>query len=445
MTEPVPLFNLVPSVGEPARFGFVVDSVPAVLDTSVRTGGDYGVVASASNIPQSVAFEAAQVTFWGVPGDPRHDQARGWLCLNGAAGCTALGVAKPPPFLTLPTSCTGPLQTTVEADSWKQRGVFQSFPAGEPLQALDGCDRLPFGASISVAPDVEEASTPTGLTVGVHVPQEAASNAEGLAGADVRDTTVVLPEGVTINPGGADGLEACSEGQIGFQGKEAGEPATNLFTSGLPNPFCPDASKIGTVEIETPLLPHALKGAVYLAAQNENPFGSLIAMYLVAEDPVSGVLVKQSGEVSLDPSTGRITTTFKNMPQQPWEDVKLHLYGGARAPLSTPSSCGSYETKASFTPWSGNEPVQSSSTFNITTGPNGGPCADPRPFAPGFAAGSTNHPGGRVHAVHDDDEPSGRRSAAGAALDEAAAGPARAGLLGQALPRTAGVAWGMRA
>src|SRR6185312_12483999 len=125
--------------------------------------------------------------------------------------------------------------------------------------------------SISLTPDSQAASTPTGLTVGVHVPQAVSLDAEGLSEADVKNTTVALPTGVAINPAAGDGLEACSEEQIALKSTE--------------QPTCPNASKVGLVKIKTPLLPNPLEGAAYLAAQNANPFGSLLALYVFVEDP----------------------------------------------------------------------------------------------------------------------------------------------------------------
>jgi hypothetical protein len=398
-TVVVPIFNLVPAPGEPARFGFVAENVPVTLDTAVRTGHGYSVVVTSHDTTELPDTLAARTTFWGVPGDSRHDNARGWSCIRGerfvvesGVPCVAQDESKPPAFLVLPTSCSGPLQTVAEGDSWREpSNVLTSSP---PMESLDGCDKVSFGAGIEAAPDVQESSTPTGLKVDVHVPQDSSLDAEGVGGSDVKDISVTLPEGVTLNPAGADGLEACSEGLVGFEGAEPGG-GTDLFSPTDGSPFCPDASKVATAKITTPLLTHPIEGSVYLASQNANPFGSLVAMYLVARDPVSGVLVKLPGEVSLNQATGQITATFLNNPQLPFEDAELHFFGGDRAPLSTPAHCGSYATDATFTPWSGNATVSSSSTFNITSGPNGGPCPGAAlPFSPSLTAGNTSNNAG---------------------------------------------------
>jgi hypothetical protein len=192
----------------------------------------------------------------------------------------------------------------------------------------------------------------------------------------VKDTEVALPVGVALNPAASDGLEACSESQVALH---VDAPVS-----------CPESSKVATVEIFSPLLPDPIVGAAYLAAQNANPFGSLVALYIVAEDPKAGVLVKVAGEVKPDPVTGQLISTFKGTPQLPFEDLKLHFFGGDRAPLGTPGLCGSYTTTASVAPWSGNQPVGSDSTFDVVSGPNGSACASPLPFAPSLTAGTTS-------------------------------------------------------
>ena len=416
----LPLFNVEPETGEPARFAFEVDEkVPVFLDTAVRTGGDYGVTVNVKNISQEAEFLGSEVTFWGVPGDSRHDNVRGEGCLAAAEDaaipsipvlsllkCPPLEAHVPPPLLSLPTSCTGPLQTSVEADSWAEPGVFQSSGVTEPLPALDSCNRLQFAPSIKVTPDGTAGSTPTGLNVDVHVPQELVLNPTGLAESNVRGITVALPEGVAIDPSGGDGLEACSEGLVGFEGFRESplEPGVDspAFSSVLPGTpqsgetlepginFCANASKIGTVTIHTPLLPNPLTGAVYLGAQEANPFGSLVAMYIVAKDPVSGTVVKLPGAVHLT-SSGQIISTFENNPQLPFEDAELHFFGGERAPLTSPARCGAYTTQASYTPWAGTEAVDASSTFDVTSGPHGSPCPGASlPFNPSLTAGTTS-------------------------------------------------------
>jgi len=374
-----PIYNLVPDRGEPAKFGFTVERAPVYLDTSVRTGGDYGITVHVGNITQLVTLLESEVTFWGVPGDQRHDNSRGWWCgiskaaESGEQPCKLEENLHPKPLLVMPTSCTGELQASVETDSWKEpRNVLtDAFPS----PAMDGCNKLGFEPHVSVTPDGQAASSPSGLGVDVHVPQDESLTPLGLSEANVKDTTVALPEGLALNPSAADGLQSCSLSQISLE--SAGRPS------------CPEAAKVGTVTIHTPLLPEALTGAAYLATQNANPFGSLVALYVVAEDPQAGVVIKLAGEVHLS-ETGQIVSTFKNTPQLPFEDFELNFFGGGRAPLATPGACGSYTTQASLTPWSGTEPVQSSSTFNITSGPNGTSCPSSPPFTPSLTGGTTN-------------------------------------------------------
>jgi hypothetical protein len=408
-----PLVNLEPAPGQAARLAFLAAGTPVFIDATVRTGEDYGVTVHVENIAQAITFLSSDVTVWGVPGAASHDATRNEGCLleargksresiirEGLAPCNPLDENGPPAFLTLPTACTGPLDSTISGDTWVQPGKEQEL--GESmLPALDGCNRLPFTPSIAVAPDKTAAngaaaSTPTGLTVDEHVPQQSTLDANGLAEAAVKDLSVTLPEGVQINPSAGDGLLACGEEQIGLTNAEA--------TS------CPEDAKVATVRVKVPVLEHELTGAAYIATQNQNPFGSLMAMYIYAEDPISGVRVKAAGDVEENPATGQLTAHFQAdpalkgqgetsefLPEAPFEDVVLEFFGGERAPLATPARCGAYTTTGTFTPWSADTSdeaaltVHSSSTFNIESGPHGGPCPGAAlPFAPTLTGGTTN-------------------------------------------------------
>jgi hypothetical protein len=438
-TVATPIFNMEPLRGEPARFGInLLSSRSVLIETQIRSGGDYGVKIIAGNITQTVWLLSLKLTFWGVPGDQRHDAERGRECLKNPSTCTSTteGTA---PFLSLPSSCGGPLESTVEGDSWTQAGARQKEglpPQLEPLRetamaGVVGCNKLPFSAVIHTTPDVEDASTPSGLNVDLHVPQTASSDPEGLDESSVKDITIALPEGVALNPAAAGDLEACSQGLIGFEGvKELPvKSGTSMptFTPYLPGSFaalaagedeplrpgvnfCPNAAELGTVKIATPLLANPLEGAVYLASPqsfpggpSENPLRSPVAVYVVAEEPEAGVLVKLPGKITLDQQTGQITVTFEDTPRLPFEDIDLAFFGGERALLATPARCGSYTTQASFVPWSAEASdvaaltVHSSSTFGITTGPKtlsepgGSQCPGGQlPFNPSLTAGTTS-------------------------------------------------------
>ncbi len=424
------LWNMVPPHGTALQLGTNFFVPLLFINNGVHAGGAYPVQATVTEAPGEAPVIRSKVTLSGVV-TPCVKVEKGTGKYNDFAcreKATARGGAEfeketssSKPFLTLPTGCHGPLHSSMAVDSWENPGqwvkastVTQNV-AGTPV-SLTGCSKLKFPPEIGVAADSSDASTSSGLTVNVHLPQGAAFNPNGLAESSLRDTTVALPEGVAINPAGGGGLESCSSDpgalpagalgspgdQIGYTGQEElneDEPGVkwDTYTPEMPGViqpgvnFCPNGSKIGTVKIKTPLLEHELEGAVYLAAQDNNPFESLVAMYLIAEDPYSGSLIKLAGEVSINPDTGQIVTTFKNTPDVPFENLELHFFGGERAPLATPSHCGTYTTKAVFTPWDGNGPVTSESSFNIEHGPNGSPCPGASlPFNPSVNAGATN-------------------------------------------------------
>jgi hypothetical protein len=391
LSEPtfLPVYNMTPPPGTPAAFGFAFYGVPINLLPSIRTGSDYGLGVESSNTSQALLVHASTVTIWGVPADPRHDGVRG-PCLNeitgGSTGQTCPTGVSPEPLLTLPTSCSGPLTTTARADSWQEPiANLEQWASdtsvshngfGEPV-GLDACNQLDFNPRITVSPDTSRADTPAGLTVDVKPSLGGLLNANGLSSADIKNTTVTLPAGVVINPGQAAGLQACQSAQENIGSEQA--------------PACPLASKVGTDEIQTPLLKDPLVGDVYVLQSNPP------ALQLLVAASADGVNVKLVGDVHLDEATGQGTTTFKETPQLPFSDFKLSFSGGAQAALVTPAACGTYTTNADFTPWS--TPFQAdaltSDTFNVDSGPGGAPCPSaPAPFSPVLTAGSTSDKAG---------------------------------------------------
>jgi hypothetical protein len=407
----LPLFNMVPPPNAPALFGFNVLGTLVTLSGNIRNGSDFGVTVTSPNIPVTLPLSAITLTFWGTPADPRHNKERcgpenqgleatpeGLVCGTGHADSESEKA-----FLTIPGQCTAPgtgMKTTVAVDSWIEPGVwaeqslFNHLPPGFPLapsewgeqQNLTGCDVIPFQPAISVQPTNTQADTPSGLDIEISLPQEGLLNPDGVASADVKQAVVTLPAGESVSPSAASGLSGCSLEQIGLS---TNNPAA-----------CPDSSKLGDVEIDTPLQERPLSGGIFLGKPECEPCGEaddlagrLLKLYIVAEG--HGVIIKLAGRVELDPQTGRIVTTFDNNPQLPFDHLKLSFKAGPRSPLVNPHACGSYETTAQFTPWSGNAPVTAGSSFAITSGPGGGPCpSSTQRFAPGFAAGTTNNQAG---------------------------------------------------
>jgi hypothetical protein len=379
LTEPVngdsvsgPIYNMVPEHGVAAEFGFVdiLAGAHALYARVVPGPNGYVLRTTGPDLPQ-IPLTDVVVTLFGNP------------AARDESGNT------PVPFFTNPSACDGqPLTSAVHIDSWQHPGALN--PDGTPdladpnwasttsdSPAVTGCNKLQFQPTLSVQPDSTSADSASGLDVEIKVPQS--TDPDTLATPPLKKGVVTLPQGITVNPSAADGLASCSPAQIDLP--SAAEPS------------CPDSSKVGTVQLQTPLLPGTLTGSIYLATQNDNPFNSLLAGYIVIDDPTTGVVIKIPGKLTPDPVTGQITGVFDNNPQFPFSDLELHFFGGPRGDLTTPPSCGTYQTTSELTPWSAPDsgpPATPSDMAAITSGPGGGTCPDPSHLSPSFSAGTVS-------------------------------------------------------
>jgi hypothetical protein len=384
------VYNLEPAPGFAAKLGFWTGGVPVTIDASLSEEAPNLVIAGPTNIPQLVEVMGSAFTLWGVPADPRHDPLRGrCLKFDGTSlGKCHVSIAEVP-FITMPRNCDGPLASSYHALSWlgsKDEGeALTHDEAGNP-QGMSGCGSLLFAPRISAAPSARSTASPSGMSIGLEIDDEGLVNPTGIAGSDIREAALTFPEGVTLNPSQAEGLATCSPEQV------RRETAGSEFGAG-----CPAESKVGSVEVETPLLKEKVfKGSLFVATPYENPYGSLIALYMVLKEPQRGVGIVLAGKVEPDPTTGQLITSFGDprispIPQQPISDLRVHLREGGRSPLITPSRCGTYTTKMLLTPTAApGNPFTATSSFQVESGVGGGPCpsAGTPPFEPGFSAGT---------------------------------------------------------
>jgi hypothetical protein len=370
-TQQVAVYNLDPSPGDVATLGFYVQGVVITIHIHVRTGSDYGITAAIPGVSEVVPVRTSSLTLWGIPADPSHDTLRSCGPQTPISGspCPSADVRKA--FLTNSFNCsTGAPTTTLHVDPWEDPANLKTYTYTSAV-GVEGCNKLVFDPSITVGPSSSAVGAPSGYTVRLHVPQH--DIPDGVSTPPVRKAVVTLPVGVRISPSAADGLKGCTDAEIGLSSTEAGH--------------CPDGSKLGTVEIKTPLLPEPLSGSVYQGAPIA---GRLLRIFVEATGV--GVRVKLLGNVDVDPDTGQITTTFDNTPQLPFSDFELRFKGGPRAPLSNPTTCGTHATSGQLTAWSAPAtPIATvSDSFDLTFDGRGAPCPVTRPFSPSFSAGMQN-------------------------------------------------------
>jgi hypothetical protein len=401
-----PVYNIEPAVGEPARFGFDL-------------GGNYVYLRA------GVAWESDYHEFFtiDVPEAPKLPPLIEGLILKNRLVFNGTSAPGNETFITTPTTCLGEATTSSPFRSvystWllassieEEKSPGYSFPASAqppfesripPDRSPKDCDTIPFDPSIAVEPNTAATDSPAGATTVVELPE--IKGALNQASSHVRSARVSLPAGMGLNPSAANGLEACTDAQFG---------------KGTRNPVaCPAASKVGTVEVDTPPLPDgSLTGSVYVGNQlsSDPASGDLYRIFVTAESARYDISARLLGKVSADPQTGQLTTTFDDaplgripipgLPQVPFKSFRLKFNGGPKAPLTSPPTCGPNTTASQMTPWSSAGPVlpdpeESPSTdppatltgdFTLTALPGGGDCPKTlgeRPFSPAFGTRTT--------------------------------------------------------
>jgi hypothetical protein len=346
------VYNMEAPPGTPLEADFKV----AIFNTVVHIvggidwSGDYHEFFTIKEIPTTPELVDSRLIFFGK----------------------TLGSGGTLPFITMPSTCLGPQTTYLKVVSYEGQEETSSFTT--PVGA-SGCNEVPFAPTVKVQPATTRSDAPDGATVNVEVPQN--TDPESIDSSMLADAHVSLPEGMTLNPAAASGLEACTNAEFG---------------KGTTNPVgCPPGSQIGTTTIETPdLPPGSLTGNVYVGQpESSNPeSGGEYRIFIDAEAPGYGVSVRLEGRVSASASTGRLTTAVLEDPQVPFSDFSVTL--GVHTPLANPLVCGAATTNSSLTPYSGDPASEPFMSFPIDFNGQGGACPSPLPFS--LAQSATSKP-----------------------------------------------------
>jgi hypothetical protein len=373
VTEHFPVYNMVRKPGQPARFGVEINShtlellaaaghdlrgqiyleggiswrpEAATSENSGVASGDYHEFFKIEDIPEQPEVIESRLIFWGIPQEHTH-------------------LGTPTAFITLPSTCSSKPITHLHVDSYEDPGNFLAYENETPV-AASGCGSLAFKPSLSLTPETSQSDQPDGISAELHVPQSTAEPSKPNS-PDLQSVQVALPEGMTLNPAAANGLQACTNEQFAASA-------------------CPAAASVGSFVLDAPGIPAgSLSGGVYVGAPEpgQGPeSGGEYRIFLIGEAAQYGVGLRLEGRVRASTQTGQLTASFAGAPQVPFEDFTLHFNGGPRAPLANPLSCGAATPAAAITPYGG-EPATDAVTSGFVVDANGagGACAAPLGFA----------------------------------------------------------------
>ena len=246
-------------------------------------------------------------------------------------------------YLTLPTSCAGPLAFTHDRQLLAEPApVAASCPPDEAATGrLDGCDTLPFDP-VPAPSSTNRATSPTGYDFSLDATRRALPHQPRPPRRQPDPKAVVtLPEGMTINP------------SVGAASASARRPSTRpRRRPRRPAPAAPTTPRSATSRSRARSSTKRSKASMFFATPCENRFGTLLALYMVAKSTPSAASWSRSpASCRPDPVTGSLTATFDDLPQLPYSHFNVHFREGQRSPLATPPPAAPTRPRIDLTPW----------------------------------------------------------------------------------------------
>jgi hypothetical protein len=267
------IYNLVPDASHPAVLGIVVRPTGGKIflksPISLRTSGDFGIESPVDNQPNSlsifsVQITSTQITLFGT---------RPWLLT---------------PFMSNPTSCKA---ATSSLDATSHEDPTHASTKSSAFTPTD-CDKEPFAPQLSAT--------------------------MGAAGATAKNAHVPFTATISQAPGEAAQLSAAVT--LPTSVSSAVSAISTLCTADqLAAAACPDAARLGTATIASPLLATPVQGPVFaILRPGQLPgigveFGGVLPFVL-------------SGNTGL--ASGRLQNVFTGLPDVPLTSFSLAIDGG---------------------------------------------------------------------------------------------------------------------
>ena len=228
-------------------------------------------------------------------------------------------------FIANATSCPGHNTTILALTDLENQTVKLAYttPVG-----LRECNEVPFFPGFSLKPENSGNDQPDEFTSEFSLPQHPA--AKELESGQVETAAVTLPEGMTLNPSAAAGLEACTPAQARIHSEEFGVGCPERLGNRHRH-----ARRTGSAErvADGQRLPRRVQNRA------RSPGRPTSSTWSPTPNATASRCVSKVKSTPNE-TTGQLTTVFKENPEQPFKSLKIDFNRNALTPVANPLVCG---------------------------------------------------------------------------------------------------------